>query len=344
MTPPPGFPRRRPLVFGAVLTAVLIAIVAGAFSGVRLGSQAKQQRGFALPTWNTDGYDDPRLAESLRQMANLGAEWVQINPTWYQGAVNANAIERQARTASDAGVERVVSLAHEQGLKVLLKPHVDISDGEYRGYIRPSDPAGWFAAYRTFIGHYARLATRTGAEQLAVGTELAGVSADRASWLEVIRLVRAEYSGPLVYAANYDEYSQVAFWDAVDLIGVDAYWPLSQQPTVDVSQLERAWRPIRSELAAFSAKAGRRILFTEAGYTSQRGAMTTPYSWTVSQLPAPAEQAAGYQALLTSFSEQAWWAGVFWWAWTVPSTDEDPALGYSPHGKAAERVVRRWWT
>ena len=213
-----------------------------------------------------------------------------------------------------------------------------------RCYIHPSDPASWFAFYRAFIGHYARLATRTRAEQFAVGTELAGVSADRASWLDIISLVRVEYSGPLVYAANYDEYSQVAFWDAVDLIGVDAYWPLSQQSTVDVSQLQRAWLPIRTELAAFSAKADRRILFTEAGYTSQRGATTAPYSWRVSHLPAHAEQAAGYQALLTSFSEQDWWAGIFWWAWTVPSTDEDPALGYSPHGKAAERVVRRWWT
>jgi glycosyl hydrolase family 113 len=174
-----------------------------------------------------------------------------------------------------------------------------------------------------------------------VGTELAGVSGDRAHWLGVIKTVRDRYAGPLVYAATYTEYAKVGFWDAVDLIGIDAYWPLATQPTSDVAVLERAWLPIRTELATFAAKTKRRIVFTEAGYTSQRGTTTAPDSWTLSHEPDQVEQAAAYQALLASFDNQDWWAGVFWW---VPKeSSETQGLGYAIYGKAAEAVLRKWW-
>lgn len=101
----------------------------------------------------------------------------------------------------------------------------------------------------------------------------------------MIRAVREAYDGPLVYAANYDEYEHVPFWGALDLIGVDAYWPLADRPTTDARRLRDAWRPVIRELAGYSARHHRRVLFTEAGYVSQRGATTAPYSWTVSRQP-----------------------------------------------------------
>jgi peptidoglycan/xylan/chitin deacetylase (PgdA/CDA1 family) len=128
---------------------------------------------------------------------------------------------------------------------------------------------------------------------------------DRDHWLDVIRVVRARYHGTLVYAANFNEYVDVSFWDSLDLS---------------------------------------RILFTEAGYTSERGTTTLPYSWTISQTPDQSEQAAAYQALLASFDKQSWWAGVFWWVWDVlPDEGGDHTLDFSPRGKLAENVVRRWW-
>ena len=100
-------------------------------------------------------------------------------------------------------------------------------------------------------------------------------------------------------------------------------------------------------LARFAAQRHRRILFTEAGYTSQRGATTLPYSWRVSPTADWDEQAAAYQALLETFSGHRWWAGVFWWAWDVlPSGSDETsyALAYTPRGKAAESVLRAWWS
>lgn len=305
-----------------------------------------QQRGFALPTWSHDGYADPKMDNYLSEMIDAGASWVQLIPTEYQSSEDANNITSTSQTPSDEGVERAISLAHAHGLKVLLKPHVDVSNSAgSQAEIRPNDRDTWFASYASFISHYADIAARLNVEEFAVGTELAGVSHDRDHWLDVIQVVRARYKGTLVYAANFNEYAQISFWDALDLIGIDAYWSLSQQPTPEAALLRQAWQPIRAELAAFAAKNHRRILFTEAGYTSAHGTTTSPYSWTISQTPDQTEQAAAYQALLTSFDDQPWWAGVFWWVWTVPpDKNENHTLDFTPRGKAAEEVVRRWWT
>lgn len=305
--------------------------------------EAPEQHGVALVTYSLDGYDSLETKSYLQGISRIGANWVQLDPTWYQARRDGSAITPQPNSPSDISVERAISLAHNMGLKVLLKPHVDLLDQTDRGTIRPAQPTDWFASYMTFITHYADLAARTQVEEFTVGTELAGVSSNRAGWLRVIQAVRDRYTGPIVYAANFTEYSKVSFWDAVDLIGIDAYWKLSDQPTADVTTLERAWAPIRAELNAFSSRQGRKILFTEAGYTSQRGTTTAPWSWAVSATPDQAEQAAGYQALLATFQHQPWWSGVFWWAWDVlPGGPVDP-LSYTPHDKSAEQIVRQWW-
>ncbi|MFI1163755.1 glycoside hydrolase family 113 [Streptomyces sp. NPDC020801] len=302
-------------------------------------------RGFALPSWYRTDYDSPAAGRYLRDIRATGARWVALTPTWYQNHAADSAPHATQETASDASLRHIVRRAHAAGLKVMIKPHIDLPGDEDRAAIRPRDRAAWFAAYRSFITHYADLAAGTGAEQFSVGTELAGVSGDTAAWTEVVAAVRDHYSGPLTYAANYDEYERIHFWKELDLIGIDAYWPLSARPTDDPARLRAAWQPIREHLAAYARRQGRRILFTEAGYVSQRGATTAPYSWTVSRRSGDAEQAAAYRALLDSFEDRPWWAGVCWWMWDdwPDSGETPPTLAYSPHGKPAERVLREKW-
>lgn len=316
-------------------------------SGSRPGSAGDGRvRGMTLPSWSTDDYDSPRAEAYLRDIAHTGARWVVFTPTWYQRTTRDNEQRPTEETASDASLRRITALAHRAGLKVMLKPHVDLVDGSDRAGIRPADPAAWFTSYEKFITHYAALAHETGTERFVVGTELAGVSADAAHWRRVIAAVRARYREPLTYAANYDEYARVPFWPELDVIGIDAYWPLGDAPTADAAKLGRAWGPVTEELAAFSGRLHRKILFTEAGYTSQRGSTTAPYSWTVSKRAAPDEQAAAYRALLDTFTGRDWWAGVCWWMWDDwPDSGETPArLAYTPHGKPAEEVLRSHWT
>jgi hypothetical protein len=335
----------RPPIWIAV---VAVFVVGAAALGYSLGARSvvvhadtdTQQRGFALPSWQEGGYDAPSLELSLREIKALGATWVQLNPTWYQLTLNANEILRTTETVSDTGVERAIQLAHQRGLKVFLKPHLNAQGGSNK--ILPDDRQAWFTSYTAFITHYASMAQRQGVEQFAIGTELSSITDDRAAWLRVIEAVRNSYHGPLVYAASRD-WLRVPFWDALDLIGVDAYPQLSLFPTTDVSALQRAWESYLDEGNALAAKYDRKILFTEAGFTSQEGTARDPSNWKLSKTPSEAEQAAGYESLLATFSDEPSWAGVFWWEWAVPPYSEPEPLDFSPRGKAAEAVIRRWW-
>ncbi|KWX56727.1 hypothetical protein ASJ79_02130 [Mycobacterium sp. NAZ190054] len=322
-------------------TAVALTVLPGRWPGTADAQDIGQQRGFALPTFLVTGYDGPDVEQSLREIKALGANWVQFNPAWYQDGRTSSRILRTSKSVSDAGQERAIQLAHQMGLKVLLKPALNL-EGVGSNHIAPADHETWFGAYTEFITHYAAMAQRLGVEQFAIATELSSITHNREGWLRVIQAVRDRYDGPLTYAAGPD-WERVPFWDALDLIGIDAYAPLSPTPTADVAALRRAAETYLDRLAAMAATHDRKILFTEAGFTSQQGTATDPSSWRISDVPSQAEQAAAYEAVLATFSDQPWWAGIYWWVWITPPFTEPEPLDFSPKDKAAEEVIRRWW-
>lgn len=335
-------------LFGVLILAV--AFVLGRASVQRSDSSAIDdgpsrtvvidQRGAALPRWNHGAYGDAELLSDLDDLVAVGVTHIEIIPTWYQTDPEAPpTIEPgvSGRTPSDESMRIAIDAAHERGLQVVMKPHVDLTSQAPRNEIDPRDEQAWFDTYIEMTIQYGRLAEETGVSQFIVGTELSGTSRATASWKTVIDRLRRVYSGPVGYAANYDEYPQVRFWDALDFIGIDAYWPLSEGPTTDVDALVQAWEPIRDELAELSARWNRPVIFTEAGYGSYEGATTTPYI--SAQGPeSEAEQAAAYQALFQVFSDQPWFGGVYWWMWF--DTGE---VGYTPKDKQAAEVLRRHW-
>ena len=262
------------------------------------------------------GYQGNLAAQATSDIAGLGATWIQLTPTWRMSTATSSTIDNRW-TLTDTALLEAIDLAHSKGLKVLLKPHVDPQDGTDRWQINPSNRAVWFGSYEQMMTHYATIARQTGVEEFSVGCELASMSgaADRGAWLTVIKAIKTVFSAPLVYAAKADEYTNVSFWDQLNFIGIDAYFPLSTTPTTDISALEAAWIPIRDQMSAFAVGAGRRILFTEAGYPSLVGAAVEPWNNQYSSTPSQQEQAAAYEALFATFSGQPWWAGTFWWSW-----------------------------
>ena len=345
----PTYRPSRLLRIGLVVVLVAAAAMIGYALGARnanVGAAAVvQQRGFVLPTMQEDGYDGFAMDQNLREVRAVGTTWVELTPTWSQESRTSSEIFRTKHTVSDAGLERATTMAHQYGLKVFLKPHIDLSNPrqDSRNKILPANREEWFASYTAFIGHYAEMAERLGVEQFAMATELSSITEDRTAWLQVIRAVRARYHGTVLYAAG-DDYARVPFWDALDLIGIDAYWPLSTESTTDVRVLQQGWKDYRDELADLAATHQRRIVFTEAGFTSQQGTTTAPSDWRVSTITNEDEQAAGYQSLLATFSDEPWWAGVYWWVWNMlPDTAAAPR-DFSPRGKVAEWVIRSWWS
>lgn len=297
--------------------------------------------GFNLTAYTTGGYAGGGVEAGLDRLAQLGSNAVVIVPTWYMERADSNSIEPDpSKTPDDAGLSQAITSARDAGLKVMVKPHVDVLDGTFRGDIRPSDPAAWFRSYESFVDRYAGLAASRGAELFSVGTELKSLTTDTGPWQRVIDGVRERFGGELTYSANWDEVWQVQFWDRLDMIAVDAYFPLSQegeQPTPE--SLAAAWQPNVDGLASLSEEWGLPVLISEIGYPSQVG--STAHPWEVRQGDPPDQQlqAMAYRAAFDAFADRPWLRGMLWWSWRAdPKPAEQTDIDYTPEGKEAELV------
>ena len=306
---------------------------------------------------------EPVAAADFAALVGANVTWIAQTPFGWQRHERSPELRlvtsgRVYWGETDEGLETTVRLARQHGVETLLKPHVWLSqpsEGAWRAEIGMDDEADWaqwFASYRRFALHYAALAERLQIPVYCVGTELHRTVRERPDdWRRLIAEVREVYSGKLTYAANwYREVDEVPFWDALDMIGVQAYFPLSTAPVPTVEELEAGWRPHAAALAALAERHGRPILFTEVGYVSRPGAAAEPWLWPENLAgEAPVEaglevQARAYEAFFRTFWDRPWVAGAYFWKWYPRlAPDASARVDFSPQGKPAERVLRHWY-
>ena len=340
----------RRMAWIAIATSLSLCLVALARPGA--SALAAKQKGMSFAAWWSGLYSQPDADLSVSHLAATGADWISLIVTGYQDGIDSTAVYTSTATPTDADLAHVIALAHSRGLKVMLKPHVDPADlaSHWRGEIgldfSETQWTAWFASYRSFIEHYATLAEQNGVEQFSVGCELVTTAHRASSWRAVISAVRALYHGPLTYAANHSgEETSITWWDALDYIGVDAYYPLTDQNNPTLAELKAAWAPHATTLANLASTWDKPVILTEIGYRSQDGANEHPWDWQLDGTVDLQEQANCYQAALESVYSQPWCAGIFWWAWGTDSVEGGACdQGYSPHDKPAEDVLRAWYS
>lgn len=333
----------------ALILALLLAL--GAACGGSAVDPADRWLGFNYPSWEREEFAAAASDASLGALADTGSNAVAIVPTLYAAGCDASTLRDDPRhTASAAAVEHAARRAAAVGLRVALKPHVDIDGWPCgREQYLPADLDRWFAAYTAQLVAYAEIAERTGAGLLVVGTELDRLSTEEAHWRALIAVVRGHFSGALTFAANPEAYELVRFWDALDYIGIDAYFPLSADPGATYDALRAGWEAAPDggaaggpldHLGAFARRTGRPVLFTEVGFRAVRGTGVAPASC---EWPGAADdrpQATAYAATLDALAQRTWWAGALWWAWVPDLRVGGCTVEFSPQGRAAEAVVR----
>jgi hypothetical protein len=317
----------------------------------------------------TEYLESPQGPTSAAALRATGANYASVMVTQYMQTYTSNTIAPETATTpgynsstdplspTDAAVVAAIQNLQAQGLTVFLKPQVDSLDGTYRGDFAPTNPTAWFASYQTFILHYAQLASQNGVGGLIIGTELASLSksAYLSYWTNIISQIRAQYPDlTLAYGANAtsatDEFTTVSFWSQVDIIGVDGYFPLTDQANPTVAQLVAAWTDNKNGLNIVQALKNvqstynKPLIFTELGYVSAAGTNEAPYSSAASGAAYdPTEQENCYEAFFEVFSQQtSWMKGVFWWAWSVSPPGANDT-GYSPQNKPAGTVTLPKW-
>lgn len=302
-------------------------------------------QGFTLADWSAFGYSNRHSDIAIRNLSDLGVTDCAILITTYQSSPSTSQLRlNDARTPGRNSVARALSEAHRQGMEVTLKLHVDIDDGTWRAEIDPENPGAWFAAYEAFVFAWAERAESWGVRQLIVGTELAGTLKHEQAWRNLIQGCRERFHGDLVYAASWDEAALVPFWDALDFVGINTYFPVATRRDPGRLEIMEAWQPWLSRMQLLHEQTDKQILVTEIGYRSIDGAGLHPYQFNTSGTLDLREQADLYWAALQVLAEPDWIEGVYWWNWLANGAGGPLNRDFTPFGKEAEQVLRDAWT
>jgi hypothetical protein len=368
----------RPFAVFALAGAAVAMIVVGALLLGRPTGEPGSPAGAAapLPAAPAAGFDPPQVPvvagarhrgvcfvaggevtpAAFEDLREHGVTWISQTPFGWQDKADDPTfrIVTEGRVywgERDSGLAGTARMARAKGIRTLLKPHLwlrDRSDGKWVGSIamkNEADWAAWFARYEEFIVHYARLAEGLGMEAFCVGTELEGTSRRTGDWRRIIAAVRAVYHGRLTYAANWSEFERIEFWDDLDWIGIQAYFPLTDQAEASVDELVAGWTPHLARIEAVQARFARPVLFTEIGYKAADRATVEPWTWTTTDRYNPDEQGRAYEAAFRVLWNQPWCAGLYWWKWFPDGHHEAGGRDryFTPQDKPAAAVMRRWY-
>jgi hypothetical protein len=315
-------------------------------------SKYEFHKGMVYAAWSEKGYSNANSVSSMEQMRSLGAEWAGLVTTWYQDKYNSTQISRlNSKTPSDESLIFAIRKLHELKFKVMLKPHLDLvtSEGNWRGDIEPANPEEWqkwFDNYSAFILHYVNIASQESVELFCIGTELTKATlAQPRQWRDLISKIRKVYKGKLTYAANWhNEFSQIEFWDALDYVGIDPYFPLVCSLRPKVEELKSAWEDWIKRIEEWQKKINKPVILTEIGYKSSTDATDEPWQHvSIGELDLQL-QTNCYEALFQSFWDKPWFYGVYWWYWGVhPNMGGEFNRGFTPQNKPAQDIIAEWY-
>ena len=317
----------------------------GPFRGVTVGPiENSQQPG--------RGYGTPYSEALLDHLVRMGVTWISITPfgrIWSLSSTEIYMDFEASYEANRVSVAEMIAQAHARGIRVLVIPHLWVwNEQGWRGEIDFPDEGGWRdyqESYRAFVLAWALDAAAADADAFSIGVECKSWSGRfGAFWTRLIADVRAVFPGLLTYSANWDEAEDVLFWDQLDLIGVNAFYPLA--PVNDASfetYLEGASR-IAEGVGQLAQVLEMPVLFVEVGYTTRENAAVEPWLWPdgMSDVAySEEEQARALEAIFRGFVPHEWFAGFFLWRYyaNLDDVSQEAIWGFSTHGKASERML-----
>lgn len=299
------------------------------------------------------GYGTEHSAALLDHLASMGVNWISITPFGRIWDLRSTEIlmDFEAPYEENRGaVRRMIAQAHARGIRVLVIPHLWVETGGWRGEIDPGSPEGWAAYrrnYREFVLAWARDAAAAGADAFSIGVECKSWSGRFGGfWWDFVDDVRAVFPGLLTYSANWDEAEDVLFWDRLDLIGINAFYPLASHDGATFEEYVEGAERAAAGVERVAEVLDMPVLFVEVGYTTRRDAAVEPWLWpddmtevTISER----EQARALEASFRAFLPHEWFAGFLVWRYyaSLDDVSQEAIWGFSPHAKLAERLLRR---
>ncbi len=268
-------------------------------------------------------------------MADHAVTWTALAYAAEQATAFSTEIPfESAPTVADDEIVWAIREAHRLGVKVCLKPVVNVADGTWRAHIGffdwdvPNEPSWsqWFASYRRFILHAARTAQAEACEMLCIGCEMVRSDGQDAHWRRLIADVRAVYSGAITYNCDKYQEDRITWWDAVDVISSSGYYPID------------SWQEQLDRIEQVVVESGKPFFFMEAGCPSREGSPALPNDWALEGAVSMSAQLEYYRTMFEACRSRYWIRGIMLWDWPADLYDEvDAAVNddYCPYGKPA---------
>lgn len=296
-------------------------------------------------TWGIE-WQMPEMKTTLDELKSLGVNSIAIHP-YAQIREDGHVLSGRRSDATTTHITTPLRWAHERGMSAMLIPHIAYWGTRFlwRGEIDFAKQEEWdtfFSEYETWIVRMATLAEEEHAEIFCVGLEFSLAQKQEDRWRKIIAAVRAVYHGKVTYGANWNEYAEVKFWDALDYIGVLAYFPLTKTTNPSASELSAAWDKRCAELAKFSKQQGKQFLFTEIGYNESARAAAEPWAFKTGGEHATEIQARCIDVALGLPARHPFIAGMYWWKW-FPEVPHHEVENYTLQTAPIKAVIAKHW-
>lgn len=316
------------------------------------------------------GFGSAPASKTLQYVHDIGMHGVVLPvPIHAKSRLGATVSPGILGTQEGLGrLQRMIQDAHQEGLFVVLVPHLILDDGEWRGELGmisygEESPlrrdkvhlSTFFREYNEAIQPIINVAEKNCVEVFSFALELKSLSSiqdTQPHFKALIKKIRKGFSGVLTYSANWDEATDVLFWDELDVISINAFYPLSSSPTDRPFHMDKRARAIQAQLMKLKNKHGRPIWFLEMGYKSTTHTARQPWVWpealSTETKPDHQAQADAFNAMIQSFYESSAITGVFFWALpsdaAVPLSNHpyEPEYGFGYLGKPSEGLIRKF--
>ena len=237
-------------------------------------------------TWGVE-WASPEMKATMNELKTLGVNAIAIHP--YARINEAGQVKFRRNVIYH--IVTPIRWAKELGQQFIVKPHLAYwgTRFRWRGDINFENSDQWnlfFSTYKEWVIMIAAIAAEYQADILCIGTEYRHSLQFDSAWRDIIDAVREVYNGKITYAANWDTYDKVTFWDDLDYIGIQAYFPLVDSESPSETDLIKAWQGIYDEIIPYAQKHNRKIVFTEIGYNTSTDAARIPWTSRTSQTQA----------------------------------------------------------
>ncbi len=298
-----------------------------------------------------NGYLSKLATQSIEKQAVLGCNAIAIVPYSYMRDDKKPApfpITNRPGSENDQGVIHSAYEAKIRGMKTMLKPQIWLN-GSWPGEIEMQSTEDWksfFYHYHKWIRHYALLAEIHEIDLLCVGVEFAKATlAHEDQWRAIFDSVRGLYQGQMTYAANWgDEFEKVQFWDALDFIGLNCYYPLSNNSEASKAELSSNFEKVKTKIEKVHNKFQKPVVFTEIGFRSIDAPWIHPHAEGNDSYN-ETHQDRCYQVVMEGVENEDWYGGILWWKFpSYLRYGGTKNTSYTPNNKLAEKTIRQWFS